>query len=65
MDRGASWATIHGVAKSWTRSDLARMHANKLIHARGSVQATGFGVAGTQAPGAPSRRDRDKGQPWV
>ena len=28
----------------WTRSDLARMHANKLTHARGSVQATGVAL---------------------
>ena len=29
MDRGAWWATVHGVAKSRTRlSDYARMHAN-------------------------------------
>ena len=28
MNRGAWWATVHGVAKSWTRlSDLARTHA--------------------------------------
>ena len=28
VDRGARWATVHGVTKSWTRlSDLARMHA--------------------------------------
>ena len=28
VDRGARWATVHGVTKSWTRlSDLAHMHA--------------------------------------
>ena len=27
MDRRAWWATVHSIAKSWTRlSDLARMH---------------------------------------
>ena len=29
MDRGAWWAAVHSVAKSWTRlSDLARMHTH-------------------------------------
>ena len=29
MDRGAWWATVHEVTKSWTRSDLACMHAGE------------------------------------
>ena len=28
MDRGAWWATVHGVAKSRTRLNRLRMHAN-------------------------------------
>ena len=36
MDKGAWWATVHGVAKSWTRlSDLAHTHA--LDHNSGKV----------------------------
>ena len=32
MDRGAWWATVHGVTKSWTRlSTHARMNARTLI----------------------------------
>ena len=27
MDKGAWWATVHGVAKSWTRLKLLSMHA--------------------------------------
>ena len=31
MDRGARWAMVHGVAKSYTRlSDLACTHVHKL-----------------------------------
>ena len=30
MDRGARWATVHGVAKSWTR--LKRSSAEQLTH---------------------------------
>ena len=31
MDRGAFWAVVHGVAKSWTQlSNLAHMHRNPL-----------------------------------
>ena len=30
MHRGAWWATVHGVAKSWTRrSNLAHMHSHR------------------------------------
>ena len=33
MDRGAWWATVHGVARSWTQlSDQTRTHAPFLIH---------------------------------
>ena len=33
MDRGAWWATVHGVAKSWTRlSDWVCMHARAHTH---------------------------------
>ena len=32
MDRGAWWATVHRVAKTWTRlSDLALMHMHIYI----------------------------------
>ena len=32
MDRGAWWATVHGVAKSWTRpNDLPRMQRPHLL----------------------------------
>ena len=31
MDRGAWWASVHGVAKSWTRLKQLHMHAYCLI----------------------------------
>ena len=30
MDRGAWWATVHGVAKSWTQLKRLSMHAEQL-----------------------------------
>ena len=27
MDRGTQWATVHGVAKSWTQESLHTQHA--------------------------------------
>ena len=32
MDKGAWWATVHGVAKSWTRLKQLRIHINILIY---------------------------------
>ena len=31
MDRGAWWATVHGVTKSWTRLKQLSMHAFKIM----------------------------------
>ena len=30
MDRGTSWATVHGVAESWTRLKRLSIHAGDL-----------------------------------
>ena len=38
MDRGAWWATVHGVTESWTRlSDLAQHHT-PFLHSVSSLQ---------------------------
>ena len=31
MDRGAWWATVHNIAKSWTRLKQLRTHSHKKI----------------------------------
>ena len=32
MDRGAWWATVHGVAKSWTRLNRLSMHTHEIFN---------------------------------
>ena len=32
MDRGAWWAKVHGVAKSWIQLKRLSMHANNLVY---------------------------------
>ena len=39
MDRGAWWATVHGVTESWTR---LRTHALPLLHHRESEESVGL-----------------------
>ena len=31
MDRGARWATVHGVAKSWTRLSISETPTGRLV----------------------------------
>ena len=40
MDRGAWWATVHGVAKSWTRLKQLSMHAlfTQIKHKKKQIQ---------------------------
>ena len=45
MDRGAWWATVHGVTKSWTRLKLLSLQGE----ADAGVQA--LGLCGQQRPG--------------
>ena len=40
MDGGAWWATVHGVAKSWTQ--LSDFTSSSLLHTTGRVQAHGL-----------------------
>ena len=53
MDRGAWWATVHGVANSWTRlSDFTLLHFGLLITSILTVvkvllRDTGFLTAGS------------------
>ena len=46
MDRGAWWATVHGVTKSWTRlKGLSILTYEETVEARGAWHATVHGVA--------------------
>ena len=49
MDRGAQWATVHGVTKSWTwLSDLACVHANHPPPSPNKVTCWGTGWLGLE-----------------
>ena len=42
MDRGGWWATVHGVAKSWTRLKWLSMHAECVQRPGGGTDAQGL-----------------------
>ena len=49
MDRGAWWAAVHGVAKSWTQ--LSDFTLTFHFHALGKEMATYSGVLAWRIPG--------------
>ena len=71
MDRGAWWATVHGVTKSWTRMKRLSMHALPAVQET-QVQSLGredpleMEVANhSSIPVLENPRDRGAYRPWV
>ena len=68
MDRGAWWATVHGVAKSWRRlSDFTlTFYFNALEKEMASHASIAWRIPGTAEPGVlPSMGSHRVGHDWV